>query len=274
VLSVTEPAVYCATFNESRSLPQELQAKAQLRFALGSYPLPAAPNDALGLPACVRFGQGLVPVSAGGGSLTYSSSSFDGSTSHNYLFEQPVGEGTRGRLQLSFGASAPDASAPELAIDGSEVDPSGEGLYYSFAWCEAATGDCFPDRLFDSCTHESSTLNRHEVVIDGEQIALELRIGSSFAGTEPGAFVRASGTFEGVVFDQQNYFKLVYRPEHHHFRRDFAVLFDEPIAGACGVEVFGLDPFDLEQGEAHSVDCELNRLETLTLESHTLLQDP
>ena len=90
------------------------------------------------------------------------------------------------------------------------------------------------------------------------------------ASTEPGAFVRAHGTFKGKAFDQRDYCKLVYNPAHHHFVRNFAVLFDSPIDGACGFQVTGLEPFD-DTGTpnvAARVDCALNEGAAIGIASH------
>ena len=104
----------------------------------------------------------------------------------------------------------------------------------------------------------------------GDEAHLELHIGQSFASTEPGAFVRAHGRFAGTDFDQSDYFHLVYNPTHHHFSRDFAVFFDAPIDGACGIEIAHLETHDQdsEPDVAYAVDCELGRLRELSVTSH------
>jgi hypothetical protein len=80
------------------------------------------------------------------------------------------------------------------------------------------------------------------------------------AGTEPAVFNRASGSFRGVAFDQRDYFKLVYSPEHHHFTRNYAVFFDAPIAGACGLEIVNLPgPPSTRPVHAYAIDCQLGR---------------
>jgi hypothetical protein len=57
--------------------------------------------------------------------------------------------------------------------------------------------------------------------------------------------------------------------------RDFAVLFDVPIDGVCGVKITGLEPVDdAVADEAFAVDCELNHLEELTVLGLTLTVDP
>jgi len=64
----------------------------------------------------------------------------------------------------------------------------------------------------------------------------------------------------------------LYNPEHHYFVRAFAVLFDGPIAGACGLAVTGVEPSFGDQANvvAQAVDCSLDPLQTLTVSSVTV----
>ena len=95
-------------------------------------------------------------------------------------------------------------------------------------------------------------------------------MGESAASTEPAAFVRASGTLDGASFDQKDYWKLIYRPAHHHFQRDFGVFFDAPISGACGLKMVGLDPWEgaTTVPDVELVDCDLKTVETRKTSSH------
>lgn len=104
---------------------------------------------------------------------------------------------------------------------------------------------------------------RHVVTLEGGTVELTVTIyrAGIGVGTEPGSFDAASGTFRGVGFDQRDRFKLIYSPEHHHFARNFAVLFDAPIEGACGLEVINLGPTLMSERpvRAWAVDCRLDR---------------
>jgi hypothetical protein len=76
--------------------------------------------------------------------------------------------------------------------------------------------------------------------------------------------------------NQRDYWKLVYNPAHHHFVRNFAVLFDSPIDGACGIQVTGLEPFD-DTGTpnaAAQVDCSLNEGAAIGIEAHHYAAPP
>jgi hypothetical protein len=274
-LEVIGTGVYCATFDESRTLKEELAKKALLRVTPGSYRLPAAEQEGLSLPLCIAFGEDGVGVPAIPRSLTHEANSTGGTTYHRYGFVSEQPDPAR-RLTVDLQMSLPDGEAPGFVLNGDAPDLFGPTEPLSvFVLYESLAEDAFWDRRFDSCTHESSRLNHHEIVFDGGEIALDLRIGQSYASTEPGAFVSASGVFRGIAFEQTNYFKLVYRPAHHHFERDFAVLFDEPIDGACGIQIstFPADPEGVAPTAA-TVDCALDPIDSLTVESFTLTQDP
>jgi hypothetical protein len=271
---VTGTGVYCATFDESRTLKDELAKKALLRITPGSYRLPARAQQGLALPACIAFGEHGVGVPAVPRSTTHEANSTSGRTYHRYSFVSEQPDPAR-LLMIDLAMSLPDGNAPGFVLNGDAPDlfgptePSngfalGRPLEESAPW----------DTRFDSCTHESSRLHHHEITLSDAEIALDVRIGQSFASTEPGAFVRASGTFRGVAFEQSNYFKLVYRPAHHHFERDFAVLFDEPIDGACGIQILTF-PAD-ERGvapTAATVDCALDPIDELVVRTFSLVRD-
>ena len=94
------------------------------------------------------------------------------------------------------------------------------------------------------------------------------------ASTEPAAFVRAEGNLDGTDFLQTDYYKLIYNPEHHHFSRDFAVLFDAPIGEVCGLKVLHLDPWGGEPPtEVHTIECDLGSLGTREVLSETFEKD-
>jgi hypothetical protein len=266
--------VYCATFDEGRTLKEELAKKALLRITPGSYRLPAADRDGLALPVCIAFGEQGLGVPAVPRSTTHQANEIGDRIYHLYRFVSEQPDPAR-RLGLDLGISLPEGEAPGFVLNGDAPDLFGptEPLN-SFALYQSLEPS-FLERGFGSCTHESSRLNRHEIVLDDGELTLDVRIGHSFASTEPGAFVAASGTFRGVAFEQTDYFKLVYRPAHHHVERDFAILFDAPIDGACGIQIetFPADPAGIAPTAA-TVDCALDPIETLTVQSFTLALEP
>jgi hypothetical protein len=273
-LEVTGTGVYCATFEETRTLKEELAKKALLRITPGSYRLPAADQEGLSLPVCIAFGEQGAGVPAVPRRTTHEANDAGTGVYHRYGFVSEQPDPAR-KLTINLGLNLPDGEAPGFVLNGDAPDVFGPTEPLSSFALYQSLEDSFLDRGFGSCTHESSRLNRHEIVLEDGELVLDVRIGQSAASTEPAAFVAASGTFRGVAFEQTNYFKLVYRPAHHHFERDFAVLFEDPIDGACGVEIEGFpaDPAGVAPTAA-TVDCALDPIDALTIRSFTLTRDP
>lgn len=270
-VTATEGAVYCTRYHEGRTLQEELAAKRLLRVVPGTYPLPAeGGTHAFRLPLCVALATGPGPTTTSAATtIMHSSTVYEGDTYHQLQFQQPL---TSGSASGFFSPTQVGQVFPDMTLDGSPVAPFGDtGFAFRFELCP--TSDCSEGGAieFDSCTHADSTLDEHHVTLeDGAEVHFELRIGQSPASTEPAAFVRAHGEFEGQAFDQRDFFKLVYNPSHHHFERHFAVLFDQPIDGVCGIEIEGLEPWDDYQPDtAHAVACDLGRLRELDVLTHT-----
>jgi hypothetical protein len=261
-LAVTEDAVYCVTFSEAWTLKEALAAKGLLRVAPGTFRLPGAAQPALGLPLCLRASEDATPVGVTSGTATYETDTRDGKTFASYQFEQPVEGWPGGRLSTTLDSWAPEGQVPAFRLDGGENDAT-VATWHNFFWCPEGA-DCAP-RHFDSCTYERTAAHQQAVTLGGGAgaVTFELRLGSSPAGTEPGAFVRAHGTFRGRSFDQRSYWRLVYSPGHHHFVRNFAVLFDEPIDGACGLQAEGLRAGGVRPVQAHTVTCSLDLIDVL-----------
>jgi hypothetical protein len=97
-------------------------------------------------------------------------------------------------------------------------------------------------------------------------VTFEVRIGQAMVSTEPSSFVYAGGTLDGTAFEQRSYWKLVYRPTHHHFTRDYAVLFDSPIGGACGLKAVSVPE---AQTTVHTINCDLSDIQARTVSSVT-----
>jgi hypothetical protein len=124
--------------------------------------------------------------------------------------------------------------------------------------CARAAGDIG----FDSCNPESYRLSRSTVTFAGGQVVFEVRITALPGGiSESPMLVLASGTLDSVAFEQRDYWKLVYSAVHHQFTRSFAVLFDSPVNGACGVKVTTLDPYNGPQlPSVHTIHCDLSNI--------------
>lgn len=266
-VNATPDAIYCATFNESRTLQEEQLVKMQLRIAPGVHRVPEGPIEALVLPICVRDqaeSRGVVS-----GNVDVAKTQGGTTTGYTLRFDQGFGDEDPRHLRLTLDQMFGNSLDVQFTLDG--VESSGFDGYQSIELCEFEDDYCVTNVIFTSCAYESGELNTHVVEFDGGEVTFELRLGDSFAGTEPGAFVGAHGTFDGEAFAQDDYFKLIYHPTHHHFERTFAVLFDEPRGNVCGLEVSALEPFgDDVPDRAYTVDCELNRIEELTVSSHSL----
>jgi hypothetical protein len=268
-LVVTSGAEYCSTFDETRSLEQEYAAKGTLVIAEGTYPLPeTAGTYDFALPVCFELPAGAVaPTFGGAGEDRATRSTYDTTVSYAHNLTQPLVSASAKLWSfqgyVSYTAESGSSVEP-LVLDGSAPDAFGD-RWYSFQLCEGEECYQVDDLDFTACNPTSYQLNRHTVTFDGGQIVLDLRIGQSMAGTEPGAFVAASGTLDGTAFAQGDYWKLVYSPTHHHFSRSFAVLFDSPVGGACGLKVLGVDPFDeLLMPEVYTIDCDLSNIAART----------
>jgi hypothetical protein len=231
--------------NTANSLRQTLARKVMSSVAAGTYKLPAAPGQVpFGLPVClVRPDR--PPVATGTGTIARGTFG----AAQTFQIVLPITGMGLVRVNLLKEGQAP------LTIEG--VDdlqhcPDGK--------CDPGVGV-----YFSGCFH-GGTMLRHMVSFEGGTVELLSTIDSSgiSAGTEAGDFHRASGTFRGASFDQRDYFKLIYSPEHHHFIRNYAVLFDAPIGGACGLEVVNL-PGDLRKVHAYAVDCQLGRQSELAV---------
>jgi hypothetical protein len=268
-LAVEDEAVYCAIFDESRTLQEELASKRQLRIAPGSYALPEGGEAPNALPLCLRDAANDL-VTLDSGSVRTELMPYGDAVRYSLSLTGVFDDSKSSTLQANFAQTREANADPAFLLDGTAPDPNGQD-YQDLMVCQDAEY-CFPHLLFTSCAYEIGAPNLHRVQLETGNIEFELRLGDSFAGTEPGAYVRASGSFESQEFTQTDYFKLVYHPTHHHFERTFVVLFDAPIDGACGVEVTNLERFgDDIADEAYTVDCALERLEPVTVLGHELV---
>jgi hypothetical protein len=266
-LQVTGSAEYCGTFNETRTLEQEYAAKAKLTIAAGTYPLPESNGSyAFALPVCIERGPGVPgPAFGGAGQVTATSSTYGSTVTYADSLTQPlVAAGTwsfQGRVSFSGAVGSPPGP---MVLDGSAPDAMGDQSF-TLQLCEGAQCYQVDDITFAACNPTTYGLQRSTVTFQGGQIVLDLRIGTSMASTEPGAFVGASGTLDGTPFTQTEYYALVYSPTHHHFSRSFAVIFDTPIGGACGLKVLAVDPYNTTLPTVSTIQCDLSDIAARTV---------
>ena len=245
------------------TLEDEYRVKSKLRLIPGTYALPAENGTyPFFLPHCFEFIQeGAQPVPEGAGEVRANHSADPPGTIYRWFYTQLMRDaaGEEWTLEASLHVYLEDQDT--FTINGDYEDPWGRS-YYSFNLCK---GDCqtwVDNRWYASCHFDTAQLQKHTVTFEGGSIELYIRMGQSMASTEPAAFVSGSGVLDGTSFSQEEYYKLIYNPEHHHFSRDFIVLFDAPISSACGIKVLNLDPWnDDPPGRVALVDCDLVELE-------------
>jgi hypothetical protein len=255
--------------NENRTLEQELAAKAKMRIPAGTYPLPDSVGSfPFAWPVCFEFPPGKeAPRFAGAGQLALQRSTFSPTEYYTYRGSQPLKSSQSNTLVLDITLSnqtTVGASLTPLVLDGGPPEQFGK-RQADFAICQAATCSGLWNEVgFYSCNSSSDRLIRDTITFNGGQVVLELRVGQSMGSTEPSSFVAASGTLDGVPFTQNDYWKLVYRPGHHHFVRSYAVLFTTPIAGACGIKIESVSDPGIS---VHTVNCDLSNIATRSVTS-------
>ena len=268
-------ALYCSTFHETRTLEEELAAKAMIRLVQGSYPIPTVEGvSEHSVPLCVQTEQGAIgPVTAGSGQLD-TAPDLGGSGRYRLLMDQPLEDPDGGAWEVVLWLQGPTVDLTEarsIALTGEHVglatDPSRTVIVQL---CEFACLDFADGRLFDSCTFTGVTTQRHRVEFDGGWIELDLRIGQALLATQPGLFVGARGELDGQAFEQRDFWALIYNPIHHHFSRDFVVLLDEgPVAG---IEVIEADPTaEPPPTQVFTVGDDLARIEERAVTGETFL---
>jgi len=213
-------------------------------------------------------GHEVQPALAGVGTLTTNHTPQNGDIWYRFQIEMPVltETGTSWTYHLDLYGIIAQNETVIYILDGDYHMPGEE-------WIDnmLCTDQCWSleSYRFDSCTFVGALfLDLFSIDFGSGQLDLHLEMGTSMASTEPAAFVRAEGTFSGVPFDQQDYYHLIYNPEHHHFARDYAILFDAPIAGACGLKALGLvpwEPYDITG--LFSIDCDLSDIGELNVTS-------
>lgn len=245
-IEATASAVYCGGSNEGRTLEQERAAKAKLKVVQGAWPVPHADGAYdLALPVCTLFADTAAqPGVAGAGTTDVSPTSYGGTTYTYLTGSQPMAatDGATWTLGHALRLVGPEGDVPApLVLDGGMSDPTtGEGGTFTLYASGTSPYDV-EATTFQPCVDDAWIRNVHTVTFDGGEIVLELYIEDNPIVTAPATLVRASGTLDGTAFDEDDYFQLVYKPDHHHFGRHFAVIFDAPIGEVCALRVEDVD---------------------------------
>lgn len=240
-LQVTEDFEFCGKFGSegTRTLEQELAAKAKLRIPVGRYALPATPGTRdFALPVCIERAPGMAPFAfAGAGQLSTSTYVSDPYVLYTHRFAQPITAPEAGTWSLEgvFEFEGVTGVDPEpLIFDGSGALDRTSRLILT---CDGDECEPWRDVWFMACSPTVGRLIRTTVTFDGGQVSLYVRIVQIETTGDIAAFLEASGTLGATPFDQTSYWKLAFSAGHHLMTQDFAVLFDDPIDGACGLEV-------------------------------------
>lgn len=267
-LTVGDGAIWCATFNEARTLAEEAEAKAMVRFVAGSYPLPQVDGEIEAqLPACGATAS-VDQLASDGPGLIRVTTDLGGSGRYRVELRQPLA-GSVGHELVMFLEGPTDELTSEgaLAIDGEHVGVATDQQHvFAMQLCEGSCGDFNDGVWLDSCRFDRVPPESHHVQFEGGSVDLDIRIGSSMAATQPAVFVGGSGELDGDPFVQRDYWEILYNPQHHHFSRDFVLFVDDDL----GVQVTGLDPWgDPPETEVTIVDWALTPLESRAVQDET-----
>ena len=281
-IKATTEAEYCGAFDEERTLEQELAAKMLVKIPRGTYKVPAVAGKKyeFSLPMCTKTkNTSLQPqVIAKPGLAEVAVNPFSGV---DYIYGdlmQPLVlplDASPWWFQAKYRLVAkPKGSEPGvLELDGgpNELDGSGIDLFVF------ADGKSYFDVTTihaKRCDDPVWTKNTHTVEFDGGNIILELWLGQNTTKTADGMFTHAYGFIDGGAFDSDDYFQLIYRPDHHHFGRHFAVLFDSPINKACGLKIEDVDALDNDPtAVVHTINCDLSNIEEREVTAETIEVD-
>lgn len=273
-LVVTDDALYCGESREDRTLDEEQAAKVQLRLMPSALDFPTEGGSGLvTLPACAAFApdeEGL--QSSGEGVLSITVTPYGSETYFNLFIEQPmVGpDGAPWTLRVAMsGTGAPEQLELHGDYGGPFMDPQ-----IGMTLCPGDCADYVDARLLGSCTFDGVKDQRHDFTFEGGELGLTLRIGDSFASTEPAILLKAEGSLDGESFVQTDYWSLVYNPEHHHFSRDARVWLDQPIGEVCALEALGFDPWGEDPATTiRTLGCDGGLIAELPLVSEAYTKD-
>ena len=273
-LTISEDTLFCGESREDRSLDEEQAAKVQLRLMASALDFPIEGGaGVITLPACAAFApdeEGL--QSSGEGVLNMVPVTYGAESFFNLFIEQPmVGpDGTAWTLRVAMsGTGNPEQLDLHGDYGGPFMDPQ-----ISVTLCLGDCADYTDQRLLGSCTFEGVKDQRHDLTFEGGELGLTLRIGDSFASTEPAILLKAEGTLNGEPFTQTDYWSLVYNPEHHHFSRDARVWLNPPVGEVCALEALGFDPWGEDPATTvRALGCDGGLLSELPLTGETYTKD-
>jgi hypothetical protein len=242
--------LFLADAAEAASLEIVLSDKAKVTIAPGNYPIPTTPGTySLRLPICLEFPGGARPmlgdvgqvIVTGGGAITYFQlkQQLEGWTVQLYADDES------GAMQFRGGGLKRENSTTLRDLISTRF------------------------RYYDG--------RRHTITFQGGTLISEFRL--QWGGTpSSGLLMRASGELDGTQFDQPDYYKLVNNFEHHFFGADWALLFEAPINGACGLRVDHGDPLlswgDPTMVTLSRINCDLTAIDQRAISNQTTEPHP
>ncbi len=259
-LEVTEAGTaFCGAYSTARTLEQDYAAKAKLMIPAGTYSLPQwSGTFSFALPVCFEWGPGLPgPAFVPSGTDDAEKSTHYGTDMYSHYFGQPLDSSDA--IPWGFYGWVEYMSNEGVIPDPVVVDGTGSAGY-NFALCRTEACLEIDDVVFDACNPTAYALEKDRLVFDGGEVTFSTRIGPNRI---PGTFVGAEGTLDGDDFEETEYWQLIYAPEHHHFVKSFAVLFDAPIHGSCGLKAENIGEPDLVS--LSTIECDLSSIEERTI---------
>lgn len=266
-ITVTADAKLC-TYNLSdmrRSIGQAIQVE----LVPGTYKLPST-NGTFDyrFPTCVVDADGTRSGGGRAGTVTHTRTVTD-VTQLEYAIAQEVEvDGEMRRLDMGiFAYDRTQAGVPFPGISLGKEVRVGNYPDYEVWYTLCADRDCNEIAAMYPCPEpgDGQTTN---VTFERGRLDVDVVVFSSFGPTQPAALVKASGSIDGVTFEQTNYFDLAHRPDHHNLGGAYLVRFDDPIAGACAIEarIPSIDgSFFIDDPSAALLDCGFEPIETLVL---------
>jgi hypothetical protein len=263
-ITVAADAQFCS-FNTILPLAQALARAKVVRLVAGTYAFPDQSGRARAhLPFCVRAQGGRSAASADGGELTTSRRPFLGQELLEHFLLQPLTlGGTPHVLFTQTSSYFPTGDpAPTIGIGGSTVDRVSE-VFHQLCPGESCRGS---SEILAPCPAPGDGVEATVSFDRGEMTVTTVLASGGFGPVSPAMLARASGSLDGVSFEQADYFRLAHRPDHHNWGGGYLVLFETPIGQACGIEAYvpsADGSFWVDEPAAWLVGCDLSRREAL-----------
>jgi hypothetical protein len=228
-------ATWCSTFDQNRTLEEEGASKAMLRMGTG--PIVAAEGSAAQpFVACVLRGSNQPPL-VFQGDITpehAATSRFWLASAESTLSPTPA----VGSFPFKLETRA-ELAYNHVIFDGTHFDER-DPVTASMGLCDGACdGDEIP-LIFDACAFPEASVSTHDVTFEGGSLQMVLEIGWALIVTQPGRLASISVTLDGTASLQDDFWKLWYRPAHHHTVRNAIAWLDAPIGEVAAVQVDGL----------------------------------